>query len=409
MNSIQQIIEELQQGKMIVLVDDESRENEGDLVVAAEFATPEVINFMAKFGRGIICLSMTNTRADQLALHPQVADNTSLHGTAFTVSIDAAQGVTTGVSAADRAHTIALACKDDTKASDFVRPGHIFPLRARDGGVLVRAGQTEGAVDLARLAGLQPIGVICEIMNEDGTMARRKDLDVFCKTHKIKMCSVADIIRHRLRSERLIERAVEIDIPLDEGLFHLIAYTSVFDPEPHIALCMGGVGQLDDKGQPIMHEEPVLVRVHSECLTGDAFGSKKCDCGDQLHEALVRIAKVGKGAMVYVRQEGRGIGLVNKLRAYKLQIEQGMDTVEANIHLGFEADKRDYGVGNQILRDLGLTTLEIMTNNPRKIYGLEGFGLTITKRVPIEIPPHDDNRAYLKTKKDKLGHILGNL
>ncbi len=394
---------------MIVLVDDESRENEGDLVVAAEFATPEVINFMAKFGRGIICLSMTNTRADQLALHPQVADNTSLHGTAFTVSIDAAQDVTTGVSAADRAKTIELACKGDTKASDFVRPGHIFPLRARDGGVLVRAGQTEGAVDLARLAKLQPIGVICEIMNEDGTMARRKDLDAFCKTHKIKMCSVADIIRHRLRSERLIERAVEVDLPLEEGKFRLIAYTSIVDNDPHIALCMGGVGELDDAGKPVIHEEPVLVRVHSECLTGDAFGSKKCDCGAQLHEALVRIAKVGKGAMVYVRQEGRGIGLVNKLRAYKLQVEEGMDTVEANLHLGFEADKRDYGVGNQILRDLGLMQLEIMTNNPRKIYGLEGFGLTISKRVPIEIPPHDDNRDYLRTKKDKLGHILGNL
>ena len=394
---------------MIVLVDDESRENEGDLVVAAEFATPEVINFMAKFGRGIICLSMTNTRADQLALHPQVADNTSLHGTAFTVSIDAAQDVTTGVSAADRAKTIELACKGDTKASDFVRPGHIFPLRARDGGVLVRAGQTEGAVDLARLAKLQPIGVICEIMNEDGTMARRKDLDAFCKTHKIKMCSVADIIRHRLRSERLIERAVEVDLPLEEGKFRLIAYTSIVDNDPHIALCMGGVGELDDAGKPVIHEEPVLVRVHSECLTGDAFGSKKCDCGAQLHEALVRIAKVGKGAMVYVRQEGRGIGLVNKLRAYKLQVEEGMDTVEANLHLGFEADKRDYGVGNQILRDLGLMQLEIMTNNPRKIYGLEGFGLTISKRVPIEIPPHDDNRDYLRTKKDKLGHILGGL
>ncbi len=409
MSSIEQIIEQLRQGRMIVLVDDESRENEGDLVIAAEFATPEAINFMAKYGRGIICLSMTNTRADQLALHPQVADNTSLHGTAFTVSIDAAEGVTTGVSAADRARTIALSCKDDTKASDFVRPGHIFPLRARDGGVLVRAGQTEGAVDLTRLAKLQPIAVICEIMNEDGTMARRKDLDAFCKTHKIKMCSVADIIRHRLRSERLIERVVEVDMPLEEGRFHLIAYTSIVDHDPHIALCMGGVGQLDDKGKPIIHDEPVLVRVHSECLTGDTFGSKKCDCGSQLHESLLRIAKVGKGAMVYVRQEGRGIGLINKLKAYKLQTEQGMDTVEANIHLGFEADRRDYGVGNQILRDLGLTQLEIMTNNPRKIYGLEGFGLTITKRVPIEIPPHDDNRGYLKTKKDKLGHILGNL
>jgi 3,4-dihydroxy 2-butanone 4-phosphate synthase/GTP cyclohydrolase II len=275
--------------------------------------------------------------------------------------------------------------------------------------VLVRAGQTEASVDLARLAGLTPAGVICEIMNDDGTMARRADLEKFCAAHKLRMCSVADIIRHRLRSERLIERAVEIDLPLAPGTFRLIAYASVVDPEPHLALCLGGVGKLDEHGGPILHDEPVLVRVHSECLTGDVLGSLRCDCGPQLHKALAAIAKAGKGALVYVRQEGRGIGLINKLRAYKLQTEQGMDTVQANEHLGFEADRRDYGIGNQILRDLGLTKLRIMTNNPRKIYGLEGFGLKIVERVPLEIAPCDTNRKYLQTKKDKMGHILDNL
>jgi len=409
MSPIDEILEELKAGRTVVLVDDESRENEGDLLCAAEKITPEAINFMARFGRGLICLPMTNAKADQLALYPQASDNTSRFGTAFTVSIDAATGVTTGISAADRARTIQLACQDDTRPADLVRPGHVFPLRARDGGVLVRAGQTEGAVDLARLAGLKPLGVICEIMNEDGTMARRDDLEEFCRIHKMKMCSVADVIRYRLRSERLIERAVEIDLPLGAGVFHMIAYSSVVDPEPHIALCLGGVGQLDKDGKPVVHEEPVLVRVHSECLTGDVFGSMRCDCGGQLQAGLRAIAKEGKGALVYVRQEGRGIGLVNKLRAYKLQIEQGMDTVEANLHLGFEADRRDYGIGNQILRDLGLTKLRLMTNNPRKIYGLEGFGLKIVQRVPLELPAHDQNRAYLQTKKDKLGHMLENL
>jgi len=406
---IEEILDELRAGRMIVLVDDESRENEGDLVCAAEKITPEGINFMAKYGRGLICVPMTCAQADELGLHPQTADNAALHGTAFTVSVDAATGVTTGISAADRARTIELLADDRTRPADLVRPGHVFPLRARNGGALVRAGQTEGAVDLARLAGLKPMAVICEIMNDDGTMARRDDLEVFSRQHNVKMCSVADVIRHRLRSERLIDRAVEIDVPLAAGQFHLIAYTSVVDPEPHIALCCGGVGQLDKDGKPVVHEEPVLVRVHSECLTGDVFGSRRCDCGPQLRLALRRVAEVGKGAVVYVRQEGRGIGLVNKLQAYKLQIEQGMDTVEANIHLGFEADRRDYGIGNQILRDLGLTKLRIMTNNPRKIYGLEGFGLKIVERVPLEIPPHEGNRDYLRTKKDKLGHMLENL
>ncbi len=406
---IEAILDELRAGRMIVLVDDESRENEGDLVCAAEYVTAETINFMATHGRGLICFPMSGARADQLALHPQVSDNTSRFGTAFTVSIDAATGITTGISAGDRARTIEVACRDNARPSDLVRPGHVFPLRARDGGALVRAGQTEGTVDLARLAGLKPMAVLCEIMNEDGTMARRDDLEAFCAKHKLKMCSVADIIRYRLRSERLIERAVEIPLKLKIGTFDLIAYTSVVDPEPHIALCVGGVGRLGQDGTPIVHKEPVLVRVHSECLTGDVFGSLRCDCGAQLSCALERIAKEGKGALVYVRQEGRGIGLVNKLQAYKLQIEQGMDTVEANLHLGLEVDRRDYGIGNQILRDLGLTKLRIMTNNPRKIYGLEGFGLRIVERVPLEIPADEHNRDYLQTKKDKLGHMLDNL
>ncbi len=409
MIQIEEIFEELKTGRMIVLVDDESRENEGDLVCAAQKVTPETINFMTKYARGLVCLPMTDAKADQLALHPQVSNNTSRLGTAFTVSVDAATGITTGISAADRARTIELASRDDAKTSDLVRPGHIFPLRARDGGVLVRAGQTEGAVDLARLAGLKPIAVICEIMNEDGTMARRDDLEAFCKHHKLKMCAVADIIRYRLRSERLIDRAIEIPLKLEMGTFKLIAYSSIVDPEPHLALCMGGVGDLGPDSKPVIHKDPVLIRVHSECLTGDVFGSMRCDCGAQLRTALERIASVGKGALVYIRQEGRGIGLINKLKAYKLQIEQGMDTVEANLHLGFEPDKRDYGIGNQILRDLGLTKLRIMTNNPKKIYGLNGFGLKIIERVPLEIPPHEYNRDYLKTKKDKLGHMLDNL
>jgi len=409
MHRLDEILDDFRAGKMIVLTDDESRENEGDLACAAEKVTPEIINFMAKYGRGLICLPMTNARADQLALYPQVQDNTARFGTAFTVSVDAATGITTGISAADRARTVEVTCRDDAKPTDLVRPGHIFPLRARDGGVLVRAGQTEGSVDLARLAGLKPMGVICEIMNDDGTMARRDDLEKFCAQHQLKMVSVADLIRYRLRSERLIERAVEIDLPTEFGDFRLIAYTSIVDPEPHLALCLGGVGQLDKDSKPVLHNEPVLIRVHSECLTGDVLGSLRCDCGPQLRTALKAVASAGKGAVVYVRQEGRGIGLINKLRAYKLQIEQGMDTVEANVHLGFEADRRDYGIGNQILRDLGLTQLRIMTNNPRKIYGLEGFGLRIVERVPLEIPACDGNREYLRTKKDKLGHILDNL
>jgi len=409
MAPIEEILEELRQGRMIVLVDDESRENEGDLVFAAEKTTPQLVNFMLRHGRGNICVPMTEERADELGLHPQVVQNTSQFGTAFTVRVDAATGIATGVSAPDRSRTIEVLAADGTKPADLVRPGHMDPLRARKGGTLVRAGQTEGSVDLCRIAGLKPIAVICEIVKDDGTMARRDDLEIFCRRHNLKMCSVADVIRHRLRSERLIERAIEVDIALEAGQFHLIAYSSLVDPEPHLAFCHGGVGLLAPDGKPIVHEEPVLVRVHSECLTGDTFGSQRCDCGPQLREALRRVVEAGKGAVVYVRQEGRGIGLINKLRAYKLQVEQGMDTVEANVHLGFEPDRRDYGIGNQILRDLGLRQLRVMTNNLRKIYGLEGFGLRIAQRVPLEIPAHANNISYLQTKKDKLGHILENL
>lgn len=409
MSPIEDTLKDLRAGEMIVLVDDESRENEGDLVCAAEKVTPETINFMAKYARGLICLPMTNLKADSLGLHMQTSDNSSRFTTAFTVSIDAAEGISTGISAADRAHTIQVCCREDARPADMARPGHIFPLRAREGGVLVRTGQTEGSIDLCRMACLKPMAVICEIMNDDGTMARRDDLDTFCQIHQLKMCSVADIIRHRLRTERLIERAVEIDLPLDAGDFRVIAYSSVVDPEPHLAFCMGGVGQLDADGKPILHDEPVLVRVHSECLTGDVFGSLRCDCGPQLQTALKAVAAAGKGAVIYVRQEGRGIGLINKLRAYKLQIEEGLDTVEANVRLGFEDDRRDYGIGNQILRDLGLTQLRIMTNNPKKIFGLEGFGLRIVERVPIEMLAHEHNADYLRTKKDKMGHILENL
>ncbi len=409
MHPIEEILDDIRAGKMIILVDDEDRENEGDLVCAAELITPEIINFMATHGKGLICVPLTNERADALALHPQVSENTSAFTTAFTVSVDAAANITTGISAADRAHTIRLLASGDTKPADLARPGHIFPLRAKEGGTLVRIGQTEGGVDLSRMAGLDPSSVICEIMNEDGTMARRDDLDVFCKTHDIKLCSVADIVRYRLGTEPLVKREVEIDLATEYGTFHTVCYSSAVDPHPHVALCMGGVGELDETGMPIMHDDAVLVRVHSECLTGDVFASARCDCGGQLHTAMARVAEAGKGAVVYMRQEGRGIGLINKLKAYKLQIEQGMDTVEANVHLGFKPDQRDYGVGNQILRDLGLRKLKLMTNNHRKITGLAGFGLEIVERVPIEIEPGEHSEHYLRTKKDKLGHYLGNL
>ena len=406
MNTIEEILEDLREGKMVVLVDDESRENEGDLICAAEKTTPEIINFMAKFGRGLICLPMEGVKADDLGLHPQTVDNTSAYTTAFTVSIDAAKGITTGISAADRALTILACCKDDAKPTDLVKPGHIMPLRAVDGGSLLRVGQTEGSIDLVKMAGLKPLSVICEILNDDGSMARRDDLDIFCKEHDLKICSVADVVKHRLNSEKLITRAVETQLDTFAGKFDLIVFETPVDPNPHIALCMGGVGLSDENGDPIIHDEPVLIRVHSECLTGDVFGSTRCDCGSQLQTAMQAVADVGKGAVIYVRQEGRGIGLVNKLKAYKLQIEKGMDTVEANVHLGFQPDQRDYGIGHQIIRDLGLRKLRLMTNNPKKIVGLSGYGLEISERVPIEIPACDHNKKYLQTKKDKLGHML---
>jgi 3,4-dihydroxy 2-butanone 4-phosphate synthase/GTP cyclohydrolase II len=404
-SEIPEILEDLKKGKMIVLVDDEDRENEGDLVCAAEAVTPEVINFMAKFGRGLICLPMTSDKCDSLALHPQTVDNTARLGTAFTVSIDAAEGITTGISAADRARTIKTAIADKAKPLDLVRPGHIFPLRAKNGGVLTRAGQTEGAVDLTRLAGLEPAGVICEIMNEDGTMARVPQLLEFCEKHNLKITTIAKLIEYRLQRESQIKRIQSVSLPTDYGEFHLIGYESITSPQPHLALCKGDIGNLDSSGNPIVVNEPVLVRVHSECLTGDLFHSQRCECGYQLITAMEMIEKAGIGAIVYLRQEGRGIGLANKLRAYKLQ-EQGLDTVQANLQLGFLADKRDYGIGAQILRDLGLRQIKILTNNPKKISRLEVYGIKIVEQIPLRAKPGPHNINYLKTKKYRLGHFL---
>jgi 3,4-dihydroxy 2-butanone 4-phosphate synthase/GTP cyclohydrolase II len=400
-----EILEELRHGRMIVLVDAEDRENEGDLVCAAEKTTPEIINFMAKFGRGLICLPLTAEKCDSLALYPQTPDNTARFGTAFTVSIDAAEGVTTGISAADRARTIQVAIADDTKASDLVRPGHVLPLRAREGGVLVRAGQTEGAVDLMRLAGLKPAGVICEIMNEDGSMARVPELLEFCEKHELKIASIAKLVEYRLQRESQIKRLDSVNLPTDYGEFTLIGYESVTSVEPHLALCKGSIGQLDDNGRPIEHNEPVLVRVHSECMTGDLFHSQRCECGYQLITAMKMIEQAGEGALIYLRQEGRGIGLTNKLRAYKLQ-EQGLDTVDANLRLGFMADRRDYGIGAQICRDLGLRNIRILTNNPKKISRLEVYGIKIVEQIPLRAKPGEHNINYLRTKKYRLGHLL---
>jgi 3,4-dihydroxy 2-butanone 4-phosphate synthase/GTP cyclohydrolase II len=390
---------------MIVLVDDEDRENEGDLVCAAEKVTAEIINFMAKHGRGLICLPLAAEKCDALGLHPQTTDNKARFGTAFTVSIDAAEGITTGISAADRARTIQVAIADGAKPSDLVRPGHIFPLRARDGGVLVRAGQTEGAVDLLRLAQLKPAGVICEIMNEDGSMARVPQLLEFCRKHNLKITSIAKLIEYRLQRERQIKRIQSVFLPTDYGEFTLIGYESITSAEPHIALCKGGVGELDSQGNPIEHPEPVLVRVHSECMTGDLFHSQRCECGYQLITAMGMIEQAGKGALIYLRQEGRGIGLVNKLRAYKLQ-EQGLDTVQANVRLGFAPDKRDYGIGAQICRDLGLKNIRILTNNPKKVSRLEVYGIKIVEQIPLVAQAGPHNRDYLRSKKHLLGHIL---
>ena len=390
---------------MIVLVDAEDRENEGDLVCAAETVAPEIINFMAKFGRGLICLPLTSEACDSLGLYQQTIENTAKFETAFTVSIDAAAGISTGISAADRAKTIHDAIADSAKPTDLVRPGHIFPLRAREGGVLVRAGQTEGAIDLMRLAGLKPAGVICEVMNEDGTMARVPELLEFCEKHDLKIASIAKLIEYRLQRESQIKRIEAVKLPTDYGEFKLIAYESVTSPEPHLALCKGGIGQLAQDGKPIEHDEPVLVRVHSECMTGDLFHSQRCECGYQMITAMKMIEDAGQGALIYLRQEGRGIGLTNKLRAYKLQ-EQGLDTIDANLELGFQADRRDYGIGAQICRDLGLKNIRILTNNPKKISRLEVYGIRIVEQIPLKARPSEHNIDYLRTKKRRLGHML---
>ena len=392
-------IEEIRAGRMVILVDDEDRENEGDLCMAAEKVTPEAINFMARFGRGLICLPLTEEKLRQLRLHMMVQDqeNNSPYGTAFTVSIEAREGVTTGISAADRAKTILAATRDDAKPSDLVRPGHIFPLRARDGGVLRRTGQTEGSVDLARLAGLRPAGVICEIMNDDGTMARMPDLVVFARHHGLKICTIADLIQYRMRNEKLVRRGAEAIVPTRAGGdMRAIVYENDIDHVDHVALVKG----------EIRPDDSVLVRVHSECLTGDAFGSLRCDCGEQLEAAMKLIQEEGRGVILYMRQEGRGIGLKNKIKAYALQDDEGLDTVQANQRLGFPPDLRDYGVGAQILVDLGVRKMRLLTNNPGKRAGIEGYGLQILDRVPLEIQPNARNLEYLRTKKEKLGHVL---
>jgi 3,4-dihydroxy 2-butanone 4-phosphate synthase/GTP cyclohydrolase II len=395
-SSIQEAIEDIRNGKMVILVDDEDRENEGDLCMAAQFVTPEAINFMARYGRGLVCLTINEELAARLHLRPMVQENKARFQTAFTVSIEARNGVSTGISAADRATTIQAAVNPAAKAEDLVSPGHVFPIIARKGGVLVRTGQTEGSVDLCRLADLTPSGVICEIMKDDGTMARMADLEIFAETHNLKIVTIADLIDYRMQNESLIHRMAEAKIPTCfGGDFKIIVYENDADDWQHIALVKGDITADDE----------VLVRVHSECLTGDLFGSERCDCGDQLHRAMAMVEREGKGIIVYMRQEGRGIGLVNKIKAYALQ-EQGQDTVEANLALGFKPDLRDYGIGAQILVDLGVRKMKLMTNNPKKIVGLQGYGIEIVKRVPIEIDPNENNFRYMKTKQDKMGHLL---
>jgi 3,4-dihydroxy 2-butanone 4-phosphate synthase/GTP cyclohydrolase II len=397
--SIEDALAAIRAGKMIVVVDDEDRENEGDLTIAAEACTPEAINFMATYGRGLICLPLTDARLEELQVPLMVTDNTTKHQTAFCVSIEARHGTTTGISAGDRSATVLAAIDPATRPHDLIRPGHMFPLRAVKGGVLRRAGQTEAAVDLARMAGMYPAGVICEVMKDDGTMARVPDLEQFCAAHGLLMITIADLIKYRMRTERLVHRIAAPSLPTEHGLFHLCAYENEVDRQTHLALVMG------DSFEPA---EAVLVRVHSECMTGDVFGSLRCDCGPQLHAAMAAVAAEGKGVILYLRQEGRGIGLANKLRAYELQ-EAGQDTVEANESLGFKPDQRDYGVGAQILFDLGVRRMRLLTNNPRKFVALKGYGLELVERVPLEIPATKVNSEYLKTKKEKLGHLLGNL
>lgn len=404
---IEEILDELRAGNLIVLVDDEERENEGDLVCSAELITPEKVNFMLTHGRGTLCVPLTRSRCQQLQLQPQTPTNTTRFGTAFTVTIDAAAhlGVGTGVSARDRATTILRTVAEEAVPEDFIRPGHVNPLIARDGGVLVRAGQTEGSVDLCRLAGLMPAAAIIEVLNEDGTMARVPQLAQFCRRHGLKMCTIASLIEYRMRRERLVERVEAVALKNRWGDWRMIAYRSYADHGTHVALCMGGVGELDETGLPRQFREPVTVRVHSECLTGDVFGSMRCDCGQQIQAAMAMIAEEGRGALVYLRQEGRGIGLENKVKAYKLQ-DEGLDTVEANLALGLPVDRRDYGTGAQILRDIGLSKIRILTNNPKKTRRLEVYGLEIVEQIPLEMSPNEINRRYLEVKKYKLGHDL---